>query len=294
MFYGLGLGLGAGAGCANALGCDSPLSCGLFCRHRGVDHGYWGAAQTQNGNSLAGAGQGDPGAIQAALLSQQNVAHQATGLPAFAFAGIGASHQSIALVPVPVTSSYTNLHRIEDCDRLSMVFLPGEIIAWRCWRPDRPMTGKIGGNYAGVHAWKEREAARIMFEENMAGAGAWGAVALWGELVEHERGFRAENARVVANRGGPAVASRTYPRARHRPLAAQPVARSLWRGIIGRLCDRGNRAGRGDDDDIAEFLALMRKFERRDPSQTWNAPDGILRDAETSTLRCQKYLCECY
>jgi len=198
MFYGLGLGLGAGAGCANALGCDSPLSCGLFCRHRGVDHGYWGAAQTQNGNSLAGAGQGDPGAIQAALLSQQNVAHQATGLPAFAFAGIGASHQSIALVPVPVTSSYTNLHRIEDCDRLSMVFQPGEIIAWRCWRPDRPMTGKIGGNYAGVHAWKEREAARIMFEENMAGAGAWGAVALWGELVEHERGFRAENARVVA------------------------------------------------------------------------------------------------
>ena len=96
------------------------------------------------------------------------------------------------------------------------------------------------------------------------------------------------------DRGGPAVASRTYPRARHRPLAAQPVARSLWRGIIGRLCDRGNRAGRGDDDDIAEFLALMRKFERRDPSQTWNAPDGILRDAETSTLRCQKYLCECY
>jgi len=66
------------------------------------------------------------------------------------------------------------------------------------WRPDRPMTGKIGGNYAGVHAWKEREAARIMFEENMAGAGAWGAVALWGELVEHEPGFRAENARVVA------------------------------------------------------------------------------------------------
>jgi hypothetical protein len=54
------------------------------------------------------------------------------------------------------------------------------------------------GGYAGVHAWKECRDARIMFEENMAGARAWGAVAMWGELVEHERGFRAENARVVA------------------------------------------------------------------------------------------------
>jgi len=38
----------------------------------------------------------------------------------------------------------------------------------------------------------------MVFAVNMAGARAWGAVALWGELVEHERGFRAENARVVA------------------------------------------------------------------------------------------------
>jgi len=40
----------------------------------------------------------------------------------------------------------------------------------------------------------------MVFAVNMAGARAWGAVALWGELVEHEPGFRAENARVVAIR----------------------------------------------------------------------------------------------
>ena len=61
-----------------------------------------------------------------------------------------------------------------------------------------------------------------MFAVNMAGARAWGAVALWGELVEHERGFRAENARVVAIRR-PLVASRTYPRARHRPIRCRYV-----------------------------------------------------------------------
>jgi hypothetical protein len=222
MSYGLGLGISGG--------CANPLGCGLFCRHRGASHGYWSAAQAQNGNPFAAAGQGNPGAIQARFLAQQNtynaafsaaaVAQQAASLAAFAGAGIGASLgrllgsgllgtglQLPAAAPAPAPTSFANLPN----DGIEV----GEIIAWRCWRligrgllqstafnhvwpPDRPMTGKIDHDYAGVHAWKEREDARIMFEHGMAGAGAWGAVALWGELVEHERGFRAENACVVA------------------------------------------------------------------------------------------------
>jgi hypothetical protein len=216
-------------GCVNALGCDSPFGCGLFCRHRagGEQHGPWGAAQAQNCNSLAAAGPGDPGAFQALLLAQQNsaytqalaggLAQQAaqetlaglgTGLAdlgglAGGLLGLGGGFQQPAPVRPAVFDELPH-------DGIAL----GEVIGWRCWRvkkgllqstsfdhiwwPDRPMTGRIGDDYCGVHAFKGPNAARLMFEENVVGVRAWGAVALWGELVEHERGYRAENAAVVA------------------------------------------------------------------------------------------------
>lgn len=85
----------------------------------------------------------------------------------------------------------------------------GEIIGWRCWRvcmesmrlasciahsvwdPGEPMTGDP--RHQGVHAWKtERDALRYADGGvNMV----FGPVALWGDVVEHERGFRASFAR---------------------------------------------------------------------------------------------------
>lgn len=106
--------------------------------------------------------------------------------------------------------------------------LAGEIPGWRCWRtvltaagwrlrsasmdkiwePGVPMIGDVNGSSPpvgsavtiphGVYAFKERQAAMDMA---LVGAGvgyaiAMGAVALWGEIHEHETGYRAENAAV--------------------------------------------------------------------------------------------------
>jgi hypothetical protein len=89
----------------------------------------------------------------------------------------------------------------------------GEIIAWRGWKirngylssfsqntvwpPKEPVTGKVGSGEhdAGVYAFKDR---RKLFDflggesQHMV----WGSVALWGDVVEHELGYRAENAAI--------------------------------------------------------------------------------------------------
>lgn len=107
----------------------------------------------------------------------------------------------------------------------------GEVIAWRCWRlsggrlrsvwresiwePDTPMTGDVGTRQGGVHGWKcLDEAARycdIHLNHEIALIAAYrttmrytaplpvfiiGTVALWGEIIEHEFGYRAEFAKI--------------------------------------------------------------------------------------------------
>lgn len=88
----------------------------------------------------------------------------------------------------------------------------GEIIAWRCWRltsngkrlqstymnntwlPDKPMRGDPKDSSAGVHAAKDRS-----YAENFArgrGRIVVGKVSLYGNIVEHEWGYRAEYAKV--------------------------------------------------------------------------------------------------
>ena len=97
----------------------------------------------------------------------------------------------------------------------------GEIIAWRhwywfedggefltsvrknadghrpIWPPGEPMTGDPGDyNAAGVHAWKTKRAALEYLR--LAQLGVVGRVALWGEVVEHETGYRAQYAKIVS------------------------------------------------------------------------------------------------
>lgn len=101
----------------------------------------------------------------------------------------------------------------------------GEIIAWRAWKvkdglltsmyrddlwpPDEPITGDPGGSgcventRAGVHAFTTQKGA---LEYAIAHANGSvmvngspvviGRVALWGEVIEHEQGYRAEFAKV--------------------------------------------------------------------------------------------------
>lgn len=89
------------------------------------------------------------------------------------------------------------------------------------WRPGEPMTGDVRGEY-GVHAFKAgayleqyirsyrlhlaviRAEREMMAQCGYGGAPmppsvfAIGTVALWGEVIEHERGYRAEFAKIIA------------------------------------------------------------------------------------------------
>lgn len=96
----------------------------------------------------------------------------------------------------------------------------GEIIAYRAWRlcgnktklhsmfvdyfweSDEPQ--KIGGNLNpyhgnGFHAFKtlEKTKQEYGFIPGVTPTTVYGEVALWGEVIEHERGYRAECARVT-------------------------------------------------------------------------------------------------
>jgi hypothetical protein len=103
-----------------------------------------------------------------------------------------------------------------------------DLIGWRVWRitslgylrsltadaiwlPGVPMEApavvdshgatKTGGTDLGIHVFKERNGA-ILEVENYASryeqhvGYAVGSVLLWGEVVEHERGYRAERAKI--------------------------------------------------------------------------------------------------
>lgn len=91
----------------------------------------------------------------------------------------------------------------------------GEIIGWRIWRarpggylqsysaqriwlPGQPMTGNpTTVNHAGVWAFKDEErAAKKAIDEGYG----WvvGRVKLWGTVIEHDYGYRAENALIVS------------------------------------------------------------------------------------------------
>lgn len=98
----------------------------------------------------------------------------------------------------------------------SEAIVAGEIIAWRAWvvrngrlysmtassvewNPNAPMEGDAAGGW-GVHAYKNAlEPLRdgyIGLDDSRCWA--FGQVALWGDVIEHERGYRAQYARVHA------------------------------------------------------------------------------------------------
>lgn len=65
------------------------------------------------------------------------------------------------------------------------------------WFPGTPMLGEVGDyNGLGIHAYKTRTdaMAHIMLGARVA----LGSVLLWGDVVEHERGFRAARAKILS------------------------------------------------------------------------------------------------
>lgn len=91
----------------------------------------------------------------------------------------------------------------------------GEIEAWRCWRvaggllqsvamdtvwaPGQAMTAENIEYGGGVHAWKTRMDASRYAQPGMI----IGRVALWGEVVEHANGYRAEYGKPIELVYGP-------------------------------------------------------------------------------------------
>lgn len=70
------------------------------------------------------------------------------------------------------------------------VYLPGEVMA------SHKEVGDAGGSGTGVHVFKVFAGAANEIEKYAPHGGdfAIGTVQLWGEVVEHERGYRAEKA----------------------------------------------------------------------------------------------------
>lgn len=93
-------------------------------------------------------------------------------------------------------------------------FRCGEILAWRGWRvteqgflrsmsanvvwgPGEPMDGKTKSTeeHCGVYAYKK---LRDFLSQVSDGLDVYGQVALWGDVIEHELGYRAEWAKIVS------------------------------------------------------------------------------------------------
>jgi hypothetical protein len=74
-----------------------------------------------------------------------------------------------------------------------MSFTHGDV-----WVPDEPMVGDPDDyGAAGVWAFKDRNLALRKMLESGPGY-AYGTVSLWGEVVEHDLGYRAQFARVAS------------------------------------------------------------------------------------------------
>lgn len=89
----------------------------------------------------------------------------------------------------------------------------GEIIGHRCWRlhgrtttllsmavdclwlPSKVVEGNVE-HYLGVHAFKSKMDAMRYGKQHSSSTIVFGTIKMWGDVVEHERGWRAQYARI--------------------------------------------------------------------------------------------------
>lgn len=96
-------------------------------------------------------------------------------------------------------------------------WLVGELTGWRGWKvtpelllksmtadvvwaPDEPMDGntKATEEHNGIYAYKK---ARDFLSKHNEGLDIYGKVLMWGDVIEHELGYRAEYAKIVSLEG---------------------------------------------------------------------------------------------
>lgn len=68
----------------------------------------------------------------------------------------------------------------------------------RCWHPGLLMEGDVSKRDEGVHAFKDRLAVGNYGYDRGSGCTVSGTVYLWGEVIEHERGWRASKAAIAS------------------------------------------------------------------------------------------------
>lgn len=164
---------------------------------------------------------GPPGQQSAASGAQQNHA-AAQAAYANALGNIGHMFQGYNFFPLPpgfYSIDESEQAAKEPLKHTSTVF--GEIIGWRMWRlshgflrsysadrvwaPGEPMTGKPGDHKSdGIWAFKEKSRALHKAMDTATGsishdtAVVYGSVRLYGLIVEHELGYRAEYAEIAS------------------------------------------------------------------------------------------------
>lgn len=136
---------------------------------------------------------------------QQNIANGAMG-------GLGNTYQNQLTLAHAARAPQTPAPPHAKTDLKTSDMVVGEIIAYRVWYIDRlrlrsatadvywyadkPMVGDPASGY-GIHAYKDRTACfRDSYASNESSRPyVFGEVALWGDVIEHEDGYRAEFAR---------------------------------------------------------------------------------------------------
>lgn len=169
----------------------------------GADNGHRTPDQTTSGGSADGTDPGDAGAGGAVNPGIANACNTLNSL--FGPSQIAGGSMQLAYLQALATTTAPPPPKIENAG----VTL-GELTGWRCWKigrsgflkschtenywaPGEPMAGELTNDTygCGVHAWKTKADA-IQYASVNRGPAIIGKVALWGEVLEHEYGYRAE------------------------------------------------------------------------------------------------------
>lgn len=204
-----GSGTGAGSAIGGAPGSYDPYP--VF-THAGL--AQRNAFLAQQGTSLAAQMQAVQQHLEQQALQQMGLQQhlqqrllQQMGLQQAAYPLYSSTHSGL-----PLSGGYTELPPpppLEDAG-----ISAGEIIGHRVWRvkggllmsmavnkvwaPGEPMQGEVKGG-DGVHAFKSKsETLSQYYPYYGEQPTALGTVALWGEVIEHEKGYRAEFGKVLS------------------------------------------------------------------------------------------------
>jgi hypothetical protein len=70
------------------------------------------------------------------------------------------------------------------------------------WRPDEPATGDVKTH--GIYSFRDVIRSKQDYSYNAYGVLLFGKVKIWGEVVEHEAGYRSEFGKIISLDYGPA------------------------------------------------------------------------------------------